>query len=212
MQLSGYADMQACGYMARRRTAIGHTPLQFLVVWHLEVGSYFHNQSLRIVGVEAFGNHGGSWDIRIVLNSWGLSFVSRMCFPWSSLMFRECSVVSRWRDISPGLHLARANYPPPHLPPFLLERIVIALFFFLLLCFPQAPSKERWVNLASSTGKNPLSVSQVHAASLAALPATSVGIGLLSPLKCFFQLSIMFILFKPGTSRSFIYFVPKYFL
>ena len=40
----------------------------------------------------------------------------------------------------------------------------------------------------------------------------TVSIRFLSPLKCFFQLSIMFILFKPGTTRSFISLVPKYFL
>ena len=40
----------------------------------------------------------------------------------------------------------------------------------------------------------------------------NVSIRFLSPLKCFFQFSIMFILFKPGTSRSFISFVHMYFL
>ena len=39
-----------------------------------------------------------------------------------------------------------------------------------------------------------------------------VSIRFLSPLKCFFQLSIMFIPFKSGTRRSFISFVLMYFL
>jgi len=39
-----------------------------------------------------------------------------------------------------------------------------------------------------------------------------VSIRFLSPLKCFFQLSMMFIVFKPDTSRSFISFVPMNFL
>ena len=38
-----------------------------------------------------------------------------------------------------------------------------------------------------------------------------VSIRFLSPLKCFFKLSMMFIVFKPGTPRSFISFVPIYF-
>ena len=40
----------------------------------------------------------------------------------------------------------------------------------------------------------------------------TVSIRFLSPLECFFQLPITFILFKPCTSCSFISFVPKYFL
>ena len=42
--------------------------------------------------------------------------------------------------------------------------------------------------------------------------AGTVSIKFLSPLKYFFQFSMMFILFKSGTRRSFISFVLMYFL
>ena len=42
MQLGGYADMQGCGYAARRYTAIGHVALWFVVIRHLAVGCCFH--------------------------------------------------------------------------------------------------------------------------------------------------------------------------
>ena len=44
--------------------------------------------------------------------------------------------------------------------------------------------------------KEEVTVSPVHAASLTTALALGVSIRFLSPLKCFFQLSIMFILFK----------------
>ena len=41
IQLSGYADMQGCGYAARRYMVIGHMALWFVAIRHL-VGCCFY--------------------------------------------------------------------------------------------------------------------------------------------------------------------------
>jgi len=41
-QLGGYADMQACGYAARRYTVIGYLALWLAPIGHLAVGCCFH--------------------------------------------------------------------------------------------------------------------------------------------------------------------------
>ena len=76
-----------------------------------------------------FMDHGGSWDIRMVLEWWELGFVSRTCFirvRWFSGV-----LLVRRRYISPSLFLvrdSRANQSTfLHLPPFLLEPIAITL-------------------------------------------------------------------------------------
>jgi len=98
----------------------GSAPSSGLLFWHpmpTGIGYWFHRVLSRPtpLGIREFAHcwgrdfrdHGGSWDIRMVLGCWRLGFVSHMCF------FRVHYFGSVWlllvsrRDISPGLSLAR---------------------------------------------------------------------------------------------------------
>jgi len=79
---------------------MGYVALWFPVVWHLAVGLLFsHPMPLGIREFahcwgRDFRDHGGSWDISMVLDRWRLGFVSRMYdISLEFIGFRECPVV-----------------------------------------------------------------------------------------------------------------------
>ena len=79
-----------------------------------------------------FRYHEGEWEIRMVVDCWGLGSVSDMCFSYSLLSLWSVRLLNReiyllacpWQE-----RVKQTRVLFLHLPPFLLEPIAIALFW-----------------------------------------------------------------------------------